>query len=100
MVEKSRWQRIFVVTQGDHQDHDDGDADIQGDHQDHDHDDAVIQGDHLQDHDHDDDDGGDGEDDAVVNGDTNSDSDDEVKACLDIIEDYYHNGNGLFIIKA
>ena len=31
MVEKSRWQRIFVVTQGDHQDHDNEDDDVECD---------------------------------------------------------------------
>ena len=46
MVEKSRWRRIFVVIQGDHQDHDHDDGDNQCD-------------------------GGDDEDDADDNGDTN-----------------------------
>ena len=31
VVEKSRWQRIFVVTQGDHQDHDNEDDDVECD---------------------------------------------------------------------
>ena len=31
MVEKSRWQRIFVVTQGDYQDHDNEDDDVECD---------------------------------------------------------------------